>query len=547
MYKCYFYFTQVCIDLKQSILKHMKSIITLIITALTLNSIYAQSKPENVKIIIGEEIKLKRKELIDKILGKDANGTYVMSKNGSEIALFYYDNELNLLKKNTIELEFQKHKLDYQRIYQRGESFVMLTTYKDKKKKVSYLYIQELNTTNLTFSTPKIIGETSYEGYRNGEAGRFWVLISENGSHLMVKTYPPSRKGEDYYFDVSVYDIGMIEEWSMNGIKMVYDSTSSSALYDAQLGNNGSYYRLLKNTDKSRKYKRREVDYSFSMEVYLSGDDKPMSFQLKVSGEHITDINFEELETGGIQVVGFYSTKGQGQNGVYNLIYDSKFNLISETKQEFPLDFMVQHSSERAKKKAKKKEAKGKEMEMHSYTIDDIIEHEDGTVTMIAEEFYIYTTTTTDQNGATRTVTHYIYGNIIMVKYDKDGAVDWMELIPKNQHSTDGGYYSGYAMMQLSNGNIVLVFNDDPRNSFYEQSGMFYTWNSVRKSTKRTDVVFYEITEEGEAQRHIIYKGGEEEVFSRPFVSLEVGKNQMVILGQKKKQTKFVKLIFDHD
>tara|TARA_R110002050_G_scaffold80768_1_gene172712 strand:+ start:18233 stop:19807 length:1575 start_codon:yes stop_codon:yes gene_type:complete len=523
----------------------MRKIIILIAIVLTSNTFFAQKKSDKLEVIIGDEIKLKKKERVDEVLGKDDNGTYVMARFGEDMTLFYYNNDLNLVKKNEIELKYLKHDLIYEGIYQRGEEFYLFSSYQDKKKKGTFLYYQQMNKASLTFSKPQLIGEVSYKNYKNSEAGYFEIMVSENGEHLMVKTHSAGHRKEDHYFDIVVYDTDMEEEWTMDAIKEPYDKESPQIVFDYDLGNTGSYFRLLKNIDKSKKYKRGEIDYSFSMQAFMAGEEKPIEFELELSGEHITDVKFEDLENGGIQVVGFYSTKGQGQNGVYNLSYDKDFNLINENKKEFPLDFIVQHASEKAKKKAKKKEAKGKEIEMHSYTIDDIIENQDGTGTMIAEEYYTYTTTSSDGNGGTTTTTHYIYGNIILVKFNKDGQVDWMELIPKYQHSLDGGYYSSYAQMQLSNGDIVLVFNDNPKNAFYEQSGNFYGWRSGRKKTDNTDVVFYEITEEGNSTRYIIYKGEEEDVFSRPYVSLEVAKNQMVILGQANKQTKFVKLVFE--
>jgi len=215
--------------------------------------------------------------------------------------------------------------------------------------------------------------------------------------------------------------------------------------------------------------------------------------------------------------------------------------VINETRKEFPLDFIVQHASDKAKKKAKKKERKGKEIELYSFSIDEIIENEDATITMIAEQYYTYTTSYTDANGNTSYTTHYVYGHIVLVKFDIDGAVEWMELIPKRQNTTDGGYYSSYAMMKLENGDLALVFNDNPKNSYYQETGKFYPWYP---SIKRTDVILYQISLEGQLNRYLLYRGMDEEVLSRPSVSTQVSPTEMIILGQARKVTKFVKLRF---
>ena len=507
----------------------------------------SQIQDDGVQIKIGQEIKLKKKERIDEILGIDDKGTYVASRDGDKITISLFDHDLNLVKSNQVELKFGSQKLKDPILEKRGSDFVMFTDYKDKKKEMTYSYIQTLNKSSLTFSSPKIVEQISYKGFKKSESGNATVDVCEDGTYLLVESIPAKHKKEDYFFDIKVLDVDMEEVWLMEGIKATYGDKKIEKikLYDEQFTNKGNYYRLVKHIDKTRKYKKGEIDYTFEMEVYKATQNEPLSFELGLDDNFITDINFEELDNGGLQFVGFYSHKGFGQNGSFSIIVDENYEVVSTSIKEFPVDFIVQHSSKKAKKKAKKKEAKGKEIQLSSYVLDDIIENNDGSVTLVAEEYYTYTTTTTSSDGSTSTTTHYVYGNIILVKYNSEGNVEWMELIPKRQHGVIGGYNSGYALMKLKNGNLVLVFNDNPKNSFYEETGKFYTWKAAYKNAKYTDVVYYEITDEGKMSRHLIYKGDEEEVISRPFVSVEVAPNEMVILAQSKKTTKFVKLIFD--
>jgi len=518
----------------------MRLFTSFLFTLLTL-TLVAQNKRPDLEIIIGEEIKLKKKELIDKIIGKDEDGTYVMAKYGSEVTLFYYDNDLNQKRKNSFKLEYQKHDLWYMGIVQMKDEFVLFTTYRDKKEKMTYLYSQMLNKESLTFSKPKVLAKASYEGYKKRQSTRYSFTTSADSSYLLFVSDLPTNKDDKDKFGFIVYDNEMNEVWSEKEIE-VDEEEDDFYRYDMQVGNDGKIYLLAKVYDTSRKYKRGEINYSFKMMVYdEEGEGEPEEFDVTLEGEHVTDITFERLDNGQIQVAGFYSTDGYGQNGVFNMLFDADHTISNQSTTEFPTDFIVQHSSEKSKKKAKKKEAKGKEIEMYSYSIDALIENKDATITMIAEQYYTYTTSYTDANGNTHYTTHYIYGNIIIVKFDENGDVDWMELIPKRQHSTDGGYYSGYALMQLENGNLVFVFNDNPKNSYYDTSGKFYTWNP---SKKNTDVVLFEISDEGQLGRYILYKGADEEVISRPYVSVPVSDNEMIILGQARKATKFVKLVF---
>jgi hypothetical protein len=93
-------------------------------------------------------------------------------------------------------------------------------------------------------------------------------------------------------------------------------------------------------------------------------------------------------ENGNFQIVGFYSGNGGGQDGVFNLVYTKYYEIINDSKTEFLREFIVQHESDKVKKRAEKNAGKGKELEMYAYTIDEIVENYDSSVTMIAEQYF---------------------------------------------------------------------------------------------------------------------------------------------------------------
>ena len=501
------------------------------------------SKPENLAITIGPEIETHRKEFIDKVIGKDDEGTYVMAKYADQMTLFYYLNDLSLAKKTRFKLEYKRNELDYRGIVQMGESFFMFTTYRDKRKKETYLYSQKLNTRTLIFEEPKELAKASYDGYRRRQSASYSFTVSSDSSYLVFIADLPSDREEDEKFGLIVYDQNMEEVWSNKSIEIKLPQTNFYR-YEAQVGNNGDVYVLAKVYDTSRKYKRGEINYSFQMMVYQEGINQAEVFDVSLDGAFMSDVTFERLNNGNFHVVGFYSDQGGVQNGVFNLIIDGEtYEVISEQQRDFPTDFIVQHSSEKEQKKARKKEARGKEIAFYAYDIDDLIENEDGTITMIGEQYRYYQSCYTDANGNTRCTNHYIYGNIILVKFDQGGEVEWMELIPKYQHTTnDGGYYSGYAIAQIPDGSLNLVFNDNPKNSYYGQSGKFYGW---RRTSSKTDIIMYSIQLDGQLNRYLLAKGTDEEVMSRPSVSVQIDANEMIILGEAKKRTKFFKLSFD--
>lgn len=524
-----------------NLLKHTIAFSIIVLAGFSL--IAQNSRPDGLEIITGEEIKLKKKELVDQIIGKDEGGTYVMAKYGGEMTIFYYSNELTLIKKSNFKLEHNKNDLSYRGMVQMKEDIIMFTTYRDKKEKMTYLYSHKLNRSTLMFSSPKTIASASYEGYKKRESASYSFKISSDSNYLLFITDLPSGKEGLDRFGMMVYDQDMEEVWGHKSIE-VDESESGFYRYASQVGNDGQVYLLAKIFDFSRKYKKGEIDYSFEMQVYNEESQEPDVFKVGLKGRHMSDLTFERLDNGNFNIIGFFSDEGGVQNGVFNISIDGEtYEVVNESVKEFPTDFIVQHSSDKQKKKAKKKESKGKEVAFYSYDIDELIEHKDGSITMIGEQYRYYQTCYTDANGNTRCTNHYIYGNIIIVKYNPEGEVAWMELIPKYQHTTnDGGYYSGYALTKLPDGTFNLLFNDNPKNSYYEDSGKFYGW---KRTSSKTDIVLYSVQEEGRIDRYVLLRGDEEEVMSRPQVSVQIDANELVVLGQNGKNTKLFKLIFE--
>ena len=535
-----------------------KGIITLIAITLTFN-LLAQTQGDGAQIITGEEFKLKSKEQIDEILGTDDQGIYIVSKDGEKITISKFDHDLVLIKSNEVLLKFGKQKLTFPILKKRGDDIIMFTKSNDKKAEINYGYMQVLNKNTLVFSLPKIVSQISYKGFKKNEAGDVYMEVCENGNFLMVTSYPSIHKEEAYIYNISVLDVDMEEVWKMENIGITSSENKSvrKELYESQFTNSGTSYSLRKSIDKSRKYDDGEIDYVFEMEVRKANEKTPLRFDVTLKDHFITDIKFKELSNGGIQFVGFYSEKGYGQDGSFSILLDANYELVSSSTKEFSVDFMVQHSSERTKTKAKEFEGKGKEIQLNHFNIGEIVENNDGSVTVVAEQFDTYTKTTTHADGTKTEVFHYVYGYIVLVNYNAEGNVAWMELIPKRQHGSVQKYYptyegmelvkddhSSYALMKLNNGNLVLVFNDHPQNGLYDSTNKLYTWGFSRFNTKLTDIVYYKVTDQGKMSRHIINKGDEKEVVSHPSISFEVAPNEMIILSPSKK-TKFVKLIFD--
>ncbi len=101
----------------------------------------------------------------------------------------------------------------------------------------------------------------------------------------------------------------------------------------------------------------------------------------------------------------------------------------------------------------------------------------DGSVTIIAEQFYIFQLNASDGRGLTQSVNHYYYNDLLIYRIDSTGKVAWIIRVPKEQYSTnDYGYFSSMKSF-VDKGIIHCYFNDTRDN--YSDNGMFESFVSA--------------------------------------------------------------------
>lgn len=212
-------------------------------------------------------------------------------------------------------------------------------------------------------------------------------------------------------------------------------------------GGNWYTYKVISFDPKSSKL----VDYDVKLE----------KGQAIVSFEYNLDLN------GNLNVVGLYANdnKSTGAHGVYFIKIDSKSGeTISSNIKEFDKKMVEEYLvATLGEKRGGKSAEKGDGID--NFVVDHIINKPDGGLLISGEIFRTYTVCTTDpRTGATRCSTHYIYGYILTIDINPSGEVQWIQYVPKLQHTVnDGGFYSSYGFL-VSGERLFYIFNDNVKN-----------------------------------------------------------------------------------
>ena len=129
----------------------------------------------------------------------------------------------------------------------------------------------------------------------------------------------------------------------------------------------------------------------------------------------------------------------------------------------------------------------------------------------------------------------------MVVNFEEDGSVNWMDVIPKKQSTKDRDDHGGYVWMLLSNGDLAFIYNDRDDNANYEETGTFGAWRGV---IDEANVAMYVLDSEGKGTRSILFSGEEVHVLLKRDVRIILDDDELVFVASTRKRYKMVKLTF---
>ena len=218
---------------------------------------------------------------------------------------------------------------------------------------------------------------------------------------------------------------------------------------------------------------------------YNYDKDQLQEIELDLNQRFIIELKIKTSDSS-IIVCGIYSkTKSFEPQGIFNLLLDEKFRLKSNNLHDFTEDDlkMLVNSQKRKSKKNKF------ELQLHSVLLFD-----DGEFMLLTEEFQkewdVANNREIDGNNYTET---FIYGNILHFKFDQYGQWEKSGVITKRQTSVnDDGVYSSISAAKSNTKNIVILFNDNPKNIENGNSG-----SPVATAGQKTFLRSVQITQSG--------------------------------------------------
>jgi hypothetical protein len=498
----------------------------------------------------GKELEASRRSSLNDVVGHDATGIYTVKGEvnafgrNAEYTLEHYDKNFALTKSFDLNLESGDLKGEVNNILHIKNRLYMFYSYSDKKTKKNTLFVKEIDKASLKPKTEtKEIGEIDFTGKRKKNSGSFFYRVSRDSSKILVVYSLPYDEDQPAKFGFHVLDHQLNSIWEKQ-VTLPYQDE----LFDIKsfrIDNIGNAYLLGLVYKEKRKDKRRGLpNYSYEVIACRDKGSTLVQYPVALKKRFITDMQIEILDNQNIICAGFYSEIGKMSiGGTYFISIDAATKEIkTESLRDFGIDFITQNLSERQERKAKRKEEQGNQVELYEYDLDKLLVGKDGSAILVGEQYFFNVVTSTRMiNGVMSmyTTTHYYYNDIIAVKIDPNGEIEWTQKIPKTQHTLeDGGFYSSYALA-IVKGKICFIFNDNPKNIGVKESK-----SANYRPTKSVGVIV-SLDQKGNVTKQAIFGSADSEVIMRPKVCEQISNQEVILFGQRKKNQQFAILTFN--
>ena len=532
-----------------------KLLLLLVITSFSLT---AQINVGKISLDFGETTSEKDGEII--IIAGEKNGNiYALARRKKDFYSQTFDATTKNLKSST-RLDFDKingGKLLVEDLAFIGDKLYLMLSYFDKKNKNYNFIAKEIQKNTIV----KTIYLLSAKVDNRSNKGTFVFTKSyDNFNYLVAHVGLDDRKNQLKY-SVKLFDDRLAKVFDDSYINTF--NKKNNHLFDfsdVQVNEHGDV--LIATTESYRDKKKKTNINNITIHSYLANRNYEQELtKITLTGKRAVNCSLIETKDNTLHAIGFYSNlKKNGKakitvEGIYDIAFDyEKGKVIKQNFNDFTLEIKKQLIGERRAKK-------GKDLEPY-YTNIAFVERDNGGVIVLSEFKLIFESGSSGFGPLSVTSYSYNTNEIIVTALNKDGTLDWSNVIPKEQRAIVsevgllifGGVSSGGASVSASayfplaviskgpeflsavpiyhNGKLTVIVNDDPKNIGITKMDDV---KKVKNINKMIPVAFSFDEQTGAISRIDPKNFEKKQIVLRPFVIFEKSSKNYLIYGGNKK------------
>ncbi|WP_159090896.1 hypothetical protein [Aquimarina aquimarini] len=484
----------------------------LLVLALLISGATFAQKPvllEDFSFKIGE--KYKRIKNINTYHVASGNRLVSIKKGRNSMTIQRYS--LDDLKEEIKKRQVVEDKGNFETVMKLGSKAVIFYSIKDRA------YAQKVSLTGIVVEKPiqlindkeninRDFGFKSTYGFdAGGRINKFAFKKSSDGKKLLVVFRVATAESKGDKVGIAVYSDDLKLIWRRK-VTMPYASENMQNENFA-IDNEGNFYMTASifNIDGEKKSK---LENTYRTEVFKITENgkEVIKSKINITGKSIIDAAIEVNGAGKVKVAGFYANNENKAevSGVFSASLSDEGKVTTISKSDIPLETLQDLAQ---KREARINEGTQKDTDINDLEklkINDVMFNSDGSTTLLGEQRYAESFTTSSSSGS-RTTYKYYYRDIFVFKLRSDNTIAWMHKLPKYQMGTVGKRSMSYLSFK-DNGKIYLFFIDDFTNlkrSFDETPAKYF--DGKKEFIYLTSYVIDETT--GETTKEAILTGSD--------------------------------------
>ncbi|MBJ6369180.1 hypothetical protein [Snuella sedimenti] len=452
----------------------MRKLLPVFIFLVVIFGSFAQDKTGlNVLESLEFHDKVKSSEVIT--MHKSGSGLLGVVRNSSRNLMFDVFNEsLDRVQNKLVAIE-RKEEYCGQLAY---GSFMKVFTVFAPSKKERILFCYEFNIENGTHTKTELFkadverNQKLFSGANKRQTG---FAISNDGAYFVISTDNVKKHSNSY--TVRVYnsaDLAIVYTKAyQENTKKFYEPN------DIFIDNAANVFSLGKLYQEGRAQKKEgKSNYDFVLNKVTQ--DVVASTVVEINqDEHIKSLVFSNSESK-LRLLGFYSEKKVNNiKGVLRYDVDTEMLKVSKSKSVFlPEDVYKDLYSKDASEKKKDKE-------LSSYYIDYVLNDKQGNTYLLAEEFFVTNVyVATGMNGGGYWQTVYHYDDILVLKFNTEGTLEWGRSIFKRSGAPS---YNAF----VKKGELHVILNSG-KNLKEKEDGRVKVSKGLFESSALYDITYNE-------------------------------------------------------
>jgi hypothetical protein len=448
------------------------------------------------------------------------------------------DKQLNQISLVNISPQVDEVNYVVEDVFKFANNYYLLTSRDNRTEKIEEYYLQRVNDDLRGIGQRQLMYAHSYSGRRSD--ARLSAHISPSDSKLLLMIAPRTQRhfwtGKAVEPDQRTF---MVYNTSMELVEKIenLDMQVKRSDYVAEqpsISDDGKIFMIGRKILETRgEEARTEVMYIEYGALYAT--------EIKFSEGRLDELKMSLDKQGNMYCAGYYTeNKGRlsGKGVVIMSINPKEGEIINLSTQLINQDLLMEGVSDRAKQTMEKRAELGRDTKLReTLYVRDIVNHQDGSASLIGEIHFVVVTTSTDANGVTTTRYTYHYKDVFATRISPKGEIISTVKIAKRYA---GGADLGRAVLAFDmNNNLSVIFLDNRQNSI--EIGPKGVLPYVRKA-KSSALALVNVDQNGKQTREMLidyskkpYSTYRLYIFGRDLNEIEPGKYLVCTYFGKKK------------